>query len=541
MREDRETAVAAVLSAMAGDIAAGAPRGWRRAELRGFVSGPGSLGVRGFRFAPAELNAYGSNDHIPYDGMAQLYSLLDACGQLTIELEVETRGRYHAVLSQRLDRLAGTGFRYLIDPDREPPEIEAPPVYAAEAGDPDEAVALFGEYLRRLREILGPDAFVDLARPLPEARRRQLLSTMDLKLPRDLAALYAVVDGDGGQGLLPGRWFGLATLAELCRPEERWWVRRERDFITEFGPPLRIQRRADHPGWIPFAADGLGNYLAVDMSPGPHGSPGQVILIGRNHGDGPVYVADSVTTLLGAQVAALESGLFRRDEGALGLLDFDLERHKRDYAAHRTLAVTGPEAAPVRGMHQEIRELTVSNAPWVDLGPVRGAPALWRFTATNCPGADLAPLRDTQIEVIDLDLAAIDLTGLAGHPTLRRVVLHSEKPVDLRPLLSCPRLSVLDVAHAPAADVSGLGGATALWQLTMLRPQWVELLRHNVIPPHLAVADLAGEPREERRFYWSFAKAYKTARPTLKDAVAWARNLTGTDIQTFTGRFATES
>jgi hypothetical protein len=300
-----------------------------------------------------------------------------------------------------------------------------------------------------------------------------------------------------------------------------------------------IQRLSDQLGWIPFATDMTGNYFAVDMAPGPRGRPGQVILIGRDHGDGPAYVADSVTELLRRHVEALDSGSFEHgDDGGLWVNAGDSEYHRRNYRETCTLEVSGPDAAPVRGMRPEIRELTVSNAPWVDLGTVRGAPVLWQVSVKNCPGADLSPLRDTPVEVIDL---AIDTIELAALPTVRMVSLHTEKPVDLRPLLSCPQLYALDLTDAIAADISVLGELTGLQYLKMQRSQWQELLLHNSAPASLVVAELAEEPPQERKLYWSFDKAYKSPRPTLSDAVDWANNLTGetTEIRTLKGRFKT--
>ncbi|MGH3741728.1 MAG: SMI1/KNR4 family protein, partial [Micromonosporaceae bacterium] len=506
-------AVKAVFTAMAEQIDAAAPRGWKRAELRGYAAGPDAAGHRGLRFEPDELNEYGANDIDVFDGMGELHTLLEASDNLTIELELESRGRYRAMLSERLDRTHGRGFRYLLDPDSAPPEpgeLQTSPD-ALEAGDPGEAVALLGEYLRRLGEILGPGSERDLPPPLPELERQEIMADLGVVLPQDLNALYAAVDGDGGRGLLHGHgWFGLEMLAEFCDPEERWWVTRgwrrhvSPAFINEFGPPLTVRRLSDCPAWIPFATDTFGNYLAVDMAPGPRGRPGQVILIGRNHGDGPTYVADSVTSLLRRHVDALASGSFKRgDEGGLWINAGDLEHHKRHYSETCTLEVTGLDAAPVRGMRPEIRELTVRNAPWAGFGPVRGAPALWQVSVHNCPGADLSPLRDTPVEVLDLAMDTIDLTGLENHPTVRRVVLHSEKPVDLRPLLSCPRLHGLDLTDALAADVSVLGEATRLQYLKLQRPQWEELWRRKAVPASLALAELAEEPPQERKLYWS--------------------------------------
>ena len=551
MSGDRQSSIMAVLTAIAEQIAAGAPRGWKRAELHGYSTGPDGAGHRGFWFEPEQLNEYGDNDIDVFTGMRELHTVMEAADRLTIELEVESRGRFRAVLSERLDRSHDRGFRYVFDHQSGPPETDEPQTgqVASEAGDPGEALALLSEYRRRLAEILEMDTQSDLPPPLPEWERKEIVSDLPVELPADLLALYSVVDGDGGRGLLHGYgWFGLEMLAGFCRPEERWWVTRGwqryvfHPFINEFGPPLMIQRLSDHLGWIPFATDTFGNYFAVDMAPGPRGRPGQVILIGRDHGDGPAYVAESVTELLRRHVEALDSGSFEHgEEGGLWVNAGDAEYHRRNYSKTCTLEVTGPDAAPVRGMRPEIRELTVSNAPWVDLGSVRGAPALWQVSVKNCPGVDLSPLRDTPVEVVDLAMDTIELEGLQGHPTVGMVSLRTEKPVDLRPLLSCPRLYALDLTDAIAADISVLSELTGLQYLKMQRSQWQELFLHNAAPESLVHAELAEEPAQERKLYWSFDKAYKSPRPTLSDAVDWANNLAGdaTTIWPFKGKFKT--
>lgn len=73
----------------------------------------------------------------------------------------------------------------------------------------------------------------------------------------------------------------------------------------------------------------------------------------------------------------------------------------------------------------------------------------------------------------------------------------------------------LDLAGAPLADLA------------------------RALPTSLAVAELAEEPLEERKLFWSFDQAYKRPRPTLEDAGDWARHLAGdaADVRTFRGRF----
>ncbi|NIK57100.1 hypothetical protein [Kribbella shirazensis] len=262
-----------------------------------------------------------------------------------------------------------------------------------------------------------------------------------------------------------------------------------------------------------------------------------MILIGRHQDDGPVYVAESVTELLHAHVEALRSGRIERDEdGGLWINSGDPYHHKRRYDDNCRLVVSGRDAGPVRGVTAETRELLVHDAPWVDLEPVREAPALLRFSIHNCAGLDLSPLQATPVEVVELATDTIDLSALQGHPTVGRVVLRSAKPVDLRPLASCPNLHTLDLTDAPATDVSVVGLLTGLRYLRMLRPQWQAA---HQLPTSLAVAELAEEPLQERKYYWSFDKAYEKRRPTLPDALEWADRLTNgtTDILTIKGRF----
>lgn len=53
------------------------------------------------------------------------------------------------------------------------------------------------------------------------------------------------------------------------------------------------------------------------------------------------------------------------------------------------------------------------------------------------------------------------------------------------------------------------------------------------------LTELAEEPLQERKLYFSFDKAYEKRRPTFQDALDWAEKLTGnaSDIVTIKGRF----
>lgn len=539
MTDDRE--LTDVLRTMAQKIAAGAPAGWRRAEVRGYATGPDGSGHRGFTFEPAE-DGVGDIDLHPE--LTALYELAGAtAGHLTVELAVEAKGRFEALISESLERSDHGGFLYVLRSalPAEPAEFQPGPDDPTPAGDPEEAVALLGAYLRHRDRILGNDKYAPPP-ALPEARRTWLESQLPVALPDDLRALYALVDGDGGEGLLDRHpWYGLELL--LSQNRHRWWAdgrewrhHLSQPLITGVGPPLAVRRASDHPGWIPFATSTGGDFLAVDMAPGPGGRPGQVIRMGMHHDDGPVHVADSVTSLLRRHVAALEKGAYVAERGELWIDLGDLRA--RDES--RSLTVAGPDAAPIRGMHAQVQHLTVLHAPWVDFGAVRGAPMLWRVTVENCPGADLTPLRDTPVELLDLAMDTIDLAPLAGHGTLRLLAARTEHPVDLAPLVSCPRLYGLDLSRAAVRDIGVLSELKGLLYLRLRRGQWEELWGRTGRPAGLAAAGLAREPHREKRWWWSVSRAYRPSEPTLRTAVRWAADLAGAagDVRVFRGRFS---
>jgi len=50
-------------------------------------------------------------------------------------------------------------------------------------------------------------------------------------------------------------------------------------------PRGAIQRKYSSPGWVPLLRDHEGNYIGIDLNPGPDGTPGQVINFGRDEED----------------------------------------------------------------------------------------------------------------------------------------------------------------------------------------------------------------------------------------------------------------
>ncbi|MFI6663079.1 SMI1/KNR4 family protein [Streptomyces sp. NPDC050523] len=69
-------------------------------------------------------------------------------------------------------------------------------------------------------------------------------------------------------------------------------------------PDARVQGVVGSPGWIAFGDNGGGDRLAVDLTPGPRGYAGQIIMLSHEESTGAALVADSLTDLMLRRPAA---------------------------------------------------------------------------------------------------------------------------------------------------------------------------------------------------------------------------------------------
>lgn len=486
--------MAEVLRRMAAQVAAGAPQGWRRGWVRA-SHGPSFSGQRGsgYEMPDGAIDGLRAGLH----GLAELYRLGGASpADLTIELAVEPSGRFEAVTSQTITRDDSGRFLYVLRPDtlpREPGADQPPPSNPTPAGHPEEAVRLFREYVRRRAEIIGEEE--DLPDPLDPAERTALLDAFPGDLPPDLVALYGEADGDDEVGLFHGHlWFPLETVTTYVhhRPEWRWTDDPLWSMAGDAEPPGTIRRQLASPRWIPFATSTGGDYLAVDMDPGPAGRPGQVIRVGIHYDGAPVHVADSVTTMLRRLVEALDRGDYEEGDGYL-----DVGARLPSYLDDSRTFWRG--IAPIPKKPRRIQSLVVDKVRNLDLEPVRGAPHLHSVVLFGEGPVDLGPLRDVPLEALRLELDAVDLDPLAGHPTLRAVRLRTREPVDLGVLRTFPRLEGLDLAEAAVRDLAVIGELDGLLSLTLSPEQWSRL----GAPGPLAVAGLGGDPTPGQVSRWA--------------------------------------
>ncbi|WP_411136666.1 SMI1/KNR4 family protein [Streptomyces sp. C10] len=486
MDDQQKTSVERVLRTMAARIEAAAPEGWRRGRLCTYRGTSGSGGGNSFY----EMADGHKQECVAPQGAKELYALSGAStDHLTIELTVEPSGRFEAVLSQAITRKTypeQDQLLYVLRPDHLPVQPGAEqdgPSDPTPAGDPEEAVRLFRQYLQKRADIHGEEEF--LPPPLDPVQRAALLDDFQGELPPDLVALYGEADGDDEIGLFHGHpWFGLESTTTHIHHHYEWkWTDNPLWAMAgEAEPPETIRRWLNSPNWIPFATSTGGDYLAVDMDPGPAGRPGQVIRVGRNYRPQPVYVADSVTTMLRQHVTALDRGDYWEEDGYL-----DVDVKIPSYLDDSKTFWRGE--GPIPKKPHRIHTLVVDKVKSLDLEAVRRAPHMRAVMLFGKGPVDLRPLLDIPLEVLHLHLDAVDLQQIAGHPTLRVVQLSTRRPVDLSALRTFPRLEGLELSGAVVQDVGTIADLSGLLSLTLSYEQWQQLDK----VPLLAAAGLGGD------------------------------------------------
>jgi cell wall assembly regulator SMI1 len=151
----------------------------------------------------------------------------------------------------------------------------------------------------------------------PETAIASAESALGLILPRDLRESILIHDGEAPEEA----WlFGSHSLLSLSSALEFWCHQGALNASGAYGEPpglaitpVQIQPMTWSPGWVPFAYDGSGGYLHVDLAPASRGTPGQVI---QTTSDGDLrFVADSFRRFLQVFVYHLHAGAFDLSHG----------------------------------------------------------------------------------------------------------------------------------------------------------------------------------------------------------------------------------
>ncbi len=334
-----------------------------------------------------------------------------------------------------------------------------------------------------------------------------------IPLPAELRELYLAHDGQSEDA--PGLFFGMSwfPIRQVLREITTW-----RSVLDQLAGALDAEQRSDppdaiaevywHPQWFPLATSYDGNFLAVDLAPGRHGTVGQVINAGRDQ-EISYVLASSVTEFLERELHHVQAGttgigeidghllfsfdsgqshflckidaflrpfqnqpLLEPDQSWVDSLDVAWQRHINDMGLKRFLAAT-------RFYSHDIA--LTSFEPLSRCSRLKEF-VLWRET----------PLEDLyELPVLDglrdLNVATKSFDGIDRFPELTRVILSNQVPsADLRalprahklaevwfgpnqrevaPLLGCKNLKRVRATPAGAGQWSTLAGCSGLTDL----------------------------------------------------------------------------
>lgn len=199
--------------------------------------------------------------------------------------------------------------------------------------------AKVGEAWRRIEAWLSMHAAHLAAGFNPPATRRELVETekfLGVKLPEDVRFSYLRHDGHSGELFFGWEWYSL----EQMRHSWKFWMdllaeRKRRSSRNDTGSS-RVRTDWWHPAWIPITHCDTGDEHAVDLAPGPGGTPGQIIeTLDRER----FVVATSLTGFLTGFADDLEAGWLTlcRETGVLDRIEWlwatltrDAEQRKQE-------------------------------------------------------------------------------------------------------------------------------------------------------------------------------------------------------------------
>ncbi|GAB3624166.1 hypothetical protein GCM10027418_22500 [Mariniluteicoccus endophyticus] len=271
------------------------------------------------------------------------------------------------------------------------------------------------------------------AAPATEAEIAELESALGFPVPPALRHLLALANGARVNGDVteesapPAGWWELLSTTAIAQEYASWSELAGSSIYDGVAQDAGIadvaQLRLLHPGWVPFASDGGGNCLGIDLAPGPRGILGQVLEFGRDLTDGPVLVAPSITDWF----------IGRRVEGTFP-----------DEAFH-DLRESGGDVPPADPSTEKLRVFGGTISAGV-LAPPRLKSVLLRGGRIDLAGVRGAPVL---AELRLIEQADLDLSPLAGHPSLRLITLEKVAPDAVRGLEALASLPRLESVSAP--------------------------------------------------------------------------------------------
>ncbi|WP_195576730.1 SMI1/KNR4 family protein [Paenibacillus sp. 1001270B_150601_E10] len=230
-------------------------------------------------------------------------------------------------------------------------------------------------------------------------------------------------------------------------------IERQLDLTAEYASDKisyekeKIQEVTWNRGWIPFAADGSGNYIAMDLAPGGQGVVGQIITCGCD-----------IHEMLVLSSSLEDFYLYVLDAFHQGRASFDFNKGHVVYHGGSII--------------DHAKELLNSNVHYSDDSFEywwNSLDAAWKHEITRLL-TDI-PTSFVQLEKVRFffvcDESISDLSPLMKFTKLRELSLLKQLTTDLTPLLALKDLKNLSIAQMSVKDISPLAALPDLQELTL--------------------------------------------------------------------------
>jgi len=126
-----------------------------------------------------------------------------------------------------------------------------------------------------------PDLLADLGPPAGESAIKALELRVGVALPPDFEASLRAHDGQHGRAAWLFDGYQYLSIENILMSWEAWHeLSVGGDFDGRVArPDSAIRNVWWHDGWVPFASNGGGDYMCLDLAPEPMGTVGQVIRV----------------------------------------------------------------------------------------------------------------------------------------------------------------------------------------------------------------------------------------------------------------------
>ncbi|MCA9032836.1 MAG: SMI1/KNR4 family protein, partial [Planctomycetaceae bacterium] len=165
-----------------------------------------------------------------------------------------------------------------------------------------------------------PDALSSAGAPATTQQIDEAETAMASQLPSELREFYAILNGADESGVFPSQdeWddmaYGPLPLEQIV---DEWTSQKELLDMGDFADrdPSSASGIANdwwNISWIPFAGNGGGDFICIDLAPASGGTCGQIITHSHESGE-HVVLASSLADYLQQLADAMESGALEYD------------------------------------------------------------------------------------------------------------------------------------------------------------------------------------------------------------------------------------